>query len=261
MSARAHGIPLKKQFGQHFLRDQSVITAILEAVTLDEQTNVFEIGCGDGVLTRGILSRPVKKLWVFEIDEHWVAYLKQEIQDDRLTLHHENILDTDFRRFEADQQWTLLSNLPYQVTFPILNRMVENRHLLKEGVVMVQEEVAQKILKTGGRGYGFISLYFQHFFEWKLLRKIDPKSFYPPPKVYSRLLYFKPKQLLVPIPDEDQFWKFIKACFRQPRRTMRNNLAQSHYDTSCVEERTLSLRAQQMSMQDFLELWNCLRQT
>lgn len=258
MSVYSHGIPLKKQFGQHFLRDQSVIDAILDATDLNTTTNVFEIGCGDGVLTRGILSRPINKLWVFEIDEQWVAHIKQTISDERMSIFHENILDVDFSRFEHDKPWTLLANLPYQVTFPILYRMLEHRHLLKEGVVMVQEEVAQKIVKTGGRGYGFNSLYLQHFFEWKLLTKIPPTAFFPPPKVNSRLLYFKPRATVAEIVQEEKFWKFIKICFKFPRRTLRNNLAQSHFDLATIDPKTLALRAQQMSMHDLITLWNTL---
>ena len=124
---------------------------------------------------------------------------------------------------------------------------------------MVQEEVAQKITKTSGRGYGFVSLFLQYFFELELMGKIPPSAFYPPPKVYSRLLYFKPKVDLVPIPDEAQFWQFIKRCFSQPRRTLRNNLAQSHYDLAKISDETLALRAQQMGFDDFLTVWNKIR--
>jgi 16S rRNA (adenine1518-N6/adenine1519-N6)-dimethyltransferase len=254
----SHGIPLKKQFGQHFLRDQSVIETIVDAVKMDASTNVFEIGCGDGVLTRGILSKPIHALWVFEIDQEWVEHITKTISDKRMSVFHENILDIDFKRFEADKPWTLLANLPYQVTFPILYRLVEHREFWAEGVVMVQEEVAQKIVKTSGRGYGFNSLYLQHFFEWKLLRKIPPSAFFPPPKVNSRLMYFKPRAQVPSITHEEQFWKFIKVCFKFPRRTLRNNLVQSHFDLSRIDAKTLGLRAQQMSINDLISLWNVL---
>lgn len=123
---------------------------------------------------------------------------------------------------------------------------------------MVQEEVAQKIVKTSGRGYGLPALFFQHFFEWKLLQKIRPGAFLPPPKVYSRLLYFKPRKKLTPIKNEQEFWLFIKRCFGQPRRTLRNNLAQAHYAIDKIPEKFMLLRAQQMTMQDFLEIWELM---
>lgn len=251
----SQGLPLKKKYGQHFLRDQSVTQHMIDAVQIDSSTSIFEIGCGDGFLTRVIMQTPCARLWVFEIDPHWANYVRDSIRDPRLTMHLENILDLDFNVFQEHKPWTLLANLPYQITFPILHCLQKSRHQIREGVIMVQEEVAQKILKKSGKGYGYPSLFFQRYFEWRLLDKVPPGAFYPPPKVYSRLLYFKPKQDVPEIQNETEFWKFIKACFRQPRRTMRNNMIQTHYDLSKIDPTILELRAQQMKMEDFMRLW------
>jgi 16S rRNA (adenine1518-N6/adenine1519-N6)-dimethyltransferase len=260
LHAIAHGIPLKKRYGQHFLRDQSVVNHMLEQVKLTSLTSVFEIGSGDGFLTRSILDMSLERLWVFEIDHSWAEYVQAQYPDTRMTVFEENILDIDFSRFEPFKPWVLLANLPYQVTFPILYKLQEHRYVLKEGVIMVQEEVAQKIVKTSGRGYGFPSLFFQHFFAWNLLGKVKPTAFYPPPKVDSRLIYFKPREVVDMIPDEKDFWQFIKRCFSQPRRTLKNNLQMYHYDTSRVPQAMLPLRAQQMSKHDLIELWNKIRE-
>lgn len=253
-------IRIKKEFGQHFLRDSSVIDTIISSVKIDEKTSIFEIGCGDGVLTSAIMQTKAARLWVFEIDPEWADYVQKKFgKDSRLTIFTENILDVDFARLKEHTPWVLLANLPYQVTFPILHMLQRNRNMLKEGVVMVQEEVAQKLVKKSGRGYGFPSLFFQHYFELKLLTKVGPGSFCPPPKVNSRLVYFKPKMDVVEIPDEQNFWKFIKLCFKSPRRTLLNNLKQTHYDYSKISTETLQLRSQQMGIQDFLQLWDMLR--
>lgn len=252
------GILIKKQYGQHFLREKWVVDRIIENVEITPQISVFEIGGGSGFLTKAILQTNVGRLWVFEIDPEWADYLKKNIKDSRLKVIQENILDIDFSILNENKPWTLLANLPYQVTFPILYKLQENMNLLKEGVIMVQDEVAQKILKTHGRDYGYVSLYFQYFFDWKLLDKIPPTAFYPAPKVNSRLLYFKPKFERILIPDEEHFWKFIKASFRFPRRTLKNNLSQTHYDLSKIPEETLQLRAQQIDMNGFLEIWQIL---
>lgn len=256
--AKSHGIAIKKQYGQHFLRDQSVVEHMIDQVKLTNESSVFEIGCGDGFLTQEIVKHPLARLWVFEIDPQWAGFVKNAIKDKRLAMFEENILDLDFSRLEPYAPWTLLANLPYQITFPILHLLQKNRHLLAEGVIMVQEEVAQKIVKTSGRGYGLPSLFFQHFFEWKLLNKVPPGAFLPPPKVYSRLLYFKPRKKLVEIPNEQEFWKFIKLCFLQPRRTLRNNLSSTHYDINLLSEETFKLRSQQMGMEDFLKIWKVI---
>ena len=172
----------KKRFGQHFLRDASVTEHMMDQVVLTPQSSVFEIGCGDGFLTRTILKSPLERLWIFEIDEDWVNYVRNEIKDERMTVFHENVLDVDFKRLGPHAPWTLLANLPYQVTFPILHMLQRNIALLKEGVIMVQEEVAQKIVKTHGRGYGHPSLFFQHYFEWRLFKQVPPQAFLPASK-------------------------------------------------------------------------------
>lgn len=253
--ARTKGITLKKRYGQHFLRDERYPNVMFDAVVLSEQTNVLEIGCGDGFLTRAILKHPVARLWVYEIDKEWADHVGAQIADNRLTLFVENFLDVDLSGLQPYAPWTVLANLPYQVTFPILHRFQEIRLLLQEGVVMMQEEVAQKIVKTSGRGYGFVSLFFQHYFEWKLLEKVPPTAFYPKPKVFSRLLYFKPIKKVIAIPNEHAFWQFIKKCFAFPRRTLRNNLKGTQYTVDRISQEILSLRAQQITMQDFLQMW------
>jgi len=252
---QGHGyIRLKKEYGQNFLRDDAVARAAVEAVAL-ENANVLEIGPGDGFLTRHILAEPVKVVKAFEIDSEWAGRLRQTLRDKRLQVVCQNILDVDFAQFESDAPWVLLSNLPYHITFPILRRVQAYRHLFRAGVIMVQEEVAQKIVGTSGRSYGVISLFFQRYFLWKKLQKVPPTSFVPPPKVYSRLLLFEPRVQIEPIEKEEEFWQFIKVIFRQPRRTLRNNLRQAHYPIERLDDQLLSLRAQQLSMDDFVRLW------
>lgn len=232
---------------------------MLAQVKLHEHSNILEIGCGDGFLTQEIVKHPFERFWIFEIDPQWAGFVKKSIPDKRITIFQDNILDVDFKKLEPYKPWTILSNLPYQITFPLLHLFQKNRHLFQEGVIMVQEEVAQKIVKTSGRGYGLPSLFFQYYFEWRLLNKVRPGAFLPPPKVYSRLLYFTPRCTLTPIPDENNFWLFIKQCFAQPRRTLKNNLSVTQYDYAQMPEEILKLRAQQMSMEDFLEIWQLLK--
>jgi 16S rRNA (adenine1518-N6/adenine1519-N6)-dimethyltransferase len=256
----SNNIPLKKHFGQHFLRNRGVVLSAIERVHIDETTSIFEIGCGDGFLTQEILRTPMARLWVFEIDPQWAQYVKNTFGgDQRMSVYEDNILDIDWSMFDEHQPWTLIANLPYQVTFPILRLLQRERHKLREGVIMVQEEVAQKIVKKSGRGYGYISLFFQHYFEWELMNKVPPGAFFPPPKIFSRLMHFKPRQQVQEIPDEPGFWKFIKLCSHQPRRTLRNNLMQTHLSVAALEDDLLNLRAQQLDMQRLLALWAKLR--
>lgn len=253
-----HNIALKKRYGQHFLRNQQVVDHMVEAVTLSANSNVLEIGPGDGFLTRRILQEPVAQLWAFEIDPEWAQRIKQIIKDRRLQVIEQDFLTVDLSMLAPCKPWIILANLPYNITFPILHMIQTHRDLFAEGVVMVQEEVAQRLVSKGGRTMGAISLFFQWYFEFKLLDKIPPTSFFPAPKVNSRLVYFKPKAIDPVIQQDDAFWKLVSLCFRQPRRTLRNNLAQTQYDISRLDEETLALRAQQLGIDGFLKIWAAL---
>lgn len=257
----SNGIPRKKKsLGQHFLRKQSVVDHMIERVTITPSTSVIEIGCGDGFLTGSILRQsPCKKLLVYEIDPEWVDFVNAEIKDPRLEIRLENILDAKFDPLLPEKPWVLLANIPYQITFPIFFLLQANKELFEEGVIMIQEEVAQKIVAKRGKPYSATSIFLQRHFFFELMEKIGPESFSPPPKVDSRLLYFKPRYDQVDIPDEDEFWKFVKLCFKSPRQTLKNNLRMTHYDLKKLSSETLSLRAQQMSFDVFLNLWNDIR--
>jgi len=256
---RRQGIELKKKHGQHFLKNDTYIIPMLQAVKLDDTISVMEVGCGEGILTGNILMGPCKQLKVFEIDPEWAEYVREAYgTDSRLHIVENNVLDVDWSCLESEQPWVLLANLPYQITFPFLYLLQKHRSFFLEGVVMIQEEVAQKIVQTSGRGYGYHSLRLQRYFEFKLLNLVPPDAFYPAPSVDSRLLYFKPILTVEPIEQEEEFWKFIKVCFQQPRRMLRNNLLQSHFPIDKLDETILKKRGQELGMKDFLDIWSIL---
>lgn len=248
------GIPLQKKHGQYFLRDEQVTKDMLAAIDLKD-ASVFEIGCGDGFLTKAILKNPLERLFVFEIDPLWAKNVATVCKEKRFTMHEGDFLQIDREQLVAHAPWIVFSNLPYHLTFPILHKIKDFGALVTAGVYMMQEEVAQKIVKKSGKGYGYVSLFFQYYFDWKLLSKVPPHSFIPEPKVFSRLISFVRKENPPLIPREEEFWKFIRLCFSQPRRTLRNNLAQTHIPLEVFSSDVLDLRSQQMSMADFLDIW------
>lgn len=248
----------KKALGQHFLRKNSVVDHMIDGVKIAPDVSVVEIGCGDGFLTSAILRQTnCKDLLVYEIDPEWVEFVQNKIKDKRLFIKNENVLDVDFRvDLDSKKPLVLLANLPYQITFPILFKIQKNKDLFQEGIVMVQEEVAQKIVATHGKKYSPTSMFLQFHFEWKLIDKVEPEAFVPAPKVFSRTIYFKPKFNLPEIPQETEFWEFIKLCFRSPRQTLKNNLKSTKYFSNKVlSPQLLALRAQQISFDDFVGLW------
>jgi 16S rRNA (adenine1518-N6/adenine1519-N6)-dimethyltransferase len=251
----------KKSLGQHFLRKQSVVDHMIDAVKLDDQTGILEIGCGDGFLTQALMQTKAALVRCYEIDPEWAAVVRNLIPSPRLDLRLENVLEADWSVLADQPKWVVLANLPYQITFPIIFKIMDHKHLFQEGVVMIQEEVAQKIVSTRGRGFGVTPLRLQyHFEELRLLDKVEPGAFAPPPSVFSRLLYFKPRQNAEPIPDAEEFWKFLAVCFHSPRQNLKNNLRGSKYSLEFFSTEELALRAQQMTWELFLECWKRMAQ-
>ena len=248
----------KKEHGQVFLRDQSIIDDMLNDAKVQKGQTVAEIGCGDGFLTSSIIDETqCKKLVIFEIDEEWAKVVTEKIRDPRVEMNVVNFLDVDLANFfNANDPIVLLANLPYHITFPILHKIKAQRELFSYGVVMVQEEVAQRLVGTTGKSTGSISHYFQHFFELKLLTKVPPRAFEPQPKIFSRLVSFKPRTELLQIPNEEKFWEFLKVCFKCPRQMLHNNLRSGAFSHIKIPTEMANLRAQQMTFDLFLKIWN-----
>lgn len=230
---------------------------MLAHVTITNQDAILEIGCGDGFLTRHLVQTPAEKVLVIEIDKHWAHQVRLLVSSEKLEIINGDVLEILDHQLLGEHKWLILANLPYNITFPIFTKFVALKKHVREGVVMIQEEVAQKLASSGGRSLGYVSLFFQYHFEFKLCQKVPPSAFVPAPRVISRLLYFKPR-IQREIPDEEAFWQFLKKCFSQPRRTLKNNLASLHFNHT-IPDKFSGLRAQQMSMEDFLELWAALR--
>ncbi len=251
----------KKEHGQVFLRDHDIVDSIIKNAKVTSETTVMEIGCGDGFLTRAILAKtPCKKLQVFEIDEEWLNVVAGSIKNDRLSLNLINILDVDLASFfNANDPVVLLANLPYHITFPILHKIQKHSDLFSHGVVMVQEEVAQRLVAQTGKNAGAISHYFQHFFELSLLTKVPPSSFEPHPKIFSRLVGFRPRKTLANITDPEGFWLFMRSCFRSPRQMLHNNLKGTKFAHVTLPQEFQLLRAQQITTPQFVTLWELVR--
>lgn len=251
----------KKLYGQHFLRKQSTVDNMISSVQITPDTNIIEIGCGDGFLTASILRQSsCKKLICFEIDPEWAAVVQNKVTDPRLDLRLKNILDESFDFLRSEQSPSIiLANLPYQITFPILYLIQRNKDLFKDIVVMVQEEVGQKLAAKSGKSFSAATLFFQRHFNIKLLEKIEPGAFSPPPKVFSRLVHLTPLHNSLEIIDEEAFWDMVKLCFKSPRQTLKNNLRTTHFELNKLSSETLALRAQQLEFNDFISLWGQLQ--
>jgi 16S rRNA (adenine1518-N6/adenine1519-N6)-dimethyltransferase len=225
----------KKRFGQHFLHDRSVIEKILAAARLEAGEDVVEIGPGLGVLTDELLPR-AKHVHVMEIDRDLIARLEAR-QDPRLIIHAGDVLKLPWRECLPHPPYTLVANLPYNISSQIVFRLLEERGLFKRMVLMFQREVGERLAAgPGGKDYGILSVLCQLWYDIRVVCLVSPGAFKPPPKVESVVLEFTPlAQARVDPVDERFFQRVVKAAFTQRRKTLRNSLLASGFSAEEVD--------------------------
>lgn len=226
--AERFGFAFSKGLGQNFLLDESVLDRIVEAAEID--TGVLEVGPGFGVLTKQ-LAMTGKKVVSVEIDRRLLPILDYTLEEfDNVTVLEQDILKTDVKELIknefSDEKISVAANLPYYITTPIITRLIEEKLPLKNIVVMVQKEVAERICaKPGKKDYGAITLLCQYYTEPEIVCVVPAGSFYPPPKVDSAVLRMRVlDKPAVSVKDEKMFFRIVKASFAQRRKTLLNCL-------------------------------------
>ncbi len=254
----------KKRFGQHFLHDRSVIDRIVVAAQIEAADEVVEIGPGLGVLTDELLPRAAH-VHVMEIDRDLIARLEAR-NDQRLTVHAGDVLKTDWRQSLPQPPYTLVANLPYNISSQIVFRLLEHRQLFKRLVLMFQREVGERLAaEPGGKDYGILSVLCQLWYDIRMVTLVKPGAFNPPPKVDSIVLDFQPlAQPRVDPIDEAFFRKVVKAAFTQRRKTLRNSLAAGGFSAEQVTQALLEAqidpgcRGETLHLEDFSRLTKSL---
>lgn len=218
--AKAH-----KSLGQNFLMDDQVIENIVAASVADPETPIVEIGPGLGVLTR-ILAKRAQKIWAVELDRGKVGLLQRELQGLPVEILNMDALKLNLADIWGTKKGVLVGNLPYYITSPLLMHFLEQKESLQSMVVMVQKEVADRLIaKPGGKDYGILSIAAQISAHPEKLFEVPPRAFWPAPKVTSAVVRFE----LRPYPglrvQEKDFFRVVKASFSQRRKTLGNSLA------------------------------------
>ncbi len=221
---------LKKSLGQNFLHDDAVLEAIVEAA-LPENGGALEIGPGFGVLTR-VLSARAEKVVAVEIDSQLLPILDETLSAcPNVEIVHGDVLKIDLAALLEEKfspmPVSVAANLPYYITTPILLALLSKNLPFSRIVVMMQKEVADRILaREGGKAYGALTVAVQYRCEVERVCRVPSSSFFPPPKVDSEVLCLTPRQTpLVTPKDEDFFFALVKAVFAQRRKTLANSLA------------------------------------
>lgn len=269
-----HGFSFKKSLGQNFLIDQNILYKIVEAAGLDEDKGALEIGPGIGALTEK-LAQTAGTVIAVEIDQRLIPILREVLEPyGNVRVHHGDVLKVDlhelFRQDFADvSKVSVVANLPYYVTTPILMKLLEEKLPLENIVVMIQKEVAERMAAApGSKDYGSLSIAVQYYSEPKLVCIVPHTVFIPQPNVESAVIRLAVReQPPVRVEDERFFFEVVQASFAQRRKTIANNLKSRFFPGEGRErlEQLLqeagiepSRRGETLSIEEYARLSNVL---
>lgn len=254
-----HDYTAKKSLGQHFLTDAHVTQKIIEAFRQDEHDVILEIGPGKGVLSRMLFEQYRNKVYLCEIDERSIQYLKQSFPN-----YHEHIIHQDFLQFDlasrfAGKQVSIIGNFPYNISTEIIFKMIAYKDQVPVMLGMFQKEVAKRLAAThGNKEYGITTVLLQAYYDVEYLFDVSPGCFNPPPKVISGVIRTRKKKNQKCIKDEKLFTRMVKAGFNMRRKTLRNALSTLSINFSELHQERLSKRAEQLSVEEWIDFSNDL---
>ena len=250
----------KKHLGQHFLKDQNIackITASLLPVT----KGVLEIGPGMGVLTRHLLKDTKFSVLAIDIDQESIDYLHEELPAHKEQIIYGDFLKSNIRNFYTEP-FSIIGNLPYNISSQIFFRILENRDLIPQVVCMIQKEVAERLsAPVGTKEYGQITVLLNYHFNIEKIIDVDRKAFYPTPNVDSAVIKMIRKDNLEDLTSFEHFDKLVKDSFQFKRKTIKNNLI-NKYNLDIVSKvlekygYDLSMRSEKIPYYVFVEISN-----
>ena len=246
----------KKHLGQHFLKDLGIARDIAHSLSLDNYSKLLEVGPGMGVLTQFLIPLDTET-FVIEIDKESVSYLKKHYPE--LDNH---LIEGDFLKLPLQEIFkepiAIIGNFPYNISSQILFKAIDHKDLIPEIVGMFQKEVAERVVSPpGSKKYGIISVLLQCYYDVEYLFTVDETVFDPPPKVKSAVIRLRRNDRDKLDCDEKKFVQVVKTAFGQRRKTLRNALKSLNLVDENTASQYLSLRAEQLSVEDFMNLTSC----
>jgi 16S rRNA (adenine1518-N6/adenine1519-N6)-dimethyltransferase len=228
---RHYAIKPRKNLGQSFLVEESIIKKIAETANVTQDDIVVEIGAGIGVLTE-YLAQNASKLIAIELDDHLVKVLEYRLSKyNNVQIYHGNILRFDFRAIaKAEcQKIKVVGNIPYNISSPVLFYLLSFREIIDSFILMMQKEVIQRLAASPGcKSYGVPSVILQMFAEVKKVLDVSASNFYPRPKVESSVIKgVLRERSLIELTDDEFFIKLVRDAFAQRRKMLINNLKKS----------------------------------
>ncbi len=261
----------KKSLSQNFLTDVGIAQRIAQSIEPQEAETLIEIGPGTGALTTHLCTI-TNDLRCVELDDRAIVNLgnrfQKEIAAGSMTLIHGDVLDVDFSSFAnaGVHKLSIIGNIPYAISSPILFRIFDNASMFRRAVIMMQKEVALRLVaKTGTKEYGVLTLAAQMVCSPKILFDVKPGSFFPRPSVTSSVVRLDMHAELPDAEEMSELRLLIRAAFGQRRKTLRNaleQLAQQHYGVA-LRSMTfpwLNQRAEELNLTQFKSLRDDLQQ-
>ncbi len=271
----SHGFSFSKGLGQNFLIDSKILEKIITGSKINGSMGVLEIGPGAGTLTRE-LAQAATKVVAVEIDNRLMPLLNTTLSDfNNVKIINDDILKVDLHQLFADEFESLdvcvVANLPYYITTPIIMKLLEENLPVKSITVMIQKEVADRMIAIpGGKDYGALTAAVQFYTTPSIICKAEPHCFLPQPKVESTVINLVvASEPTVKVNNKDLMFKIIKSAFGQRRKTLINALAHSPYlkvekttITKALEsmELDINIRGERLSLADFAKLSDILEE-
>jgi 16S rRNA (adenine1518-N6/adenine1519-N6)-dimethyltransferase len=245
-------IRAKKHLGQHFLADKNIARKIADLLP-DNGLPVLEIGPGTGVLTRFLLEKHKKNLHVIEIDPESVEVLNNDIPELEDRIHFADFLKADLTGIFPDT-FMAIGNFPYNISSPILFKLIEHQKKVPIIAGMFQKEVAERIAAGhNSKQFGILSVWVQIFYKVSYCFTVSEHVFIPPPKVKSGVIYLERIDRDLMGVDEKFLLMVIKTAFNQRRKTMRNSLSQIT-DKQFLQDKLFDKRPEQLCVDEFITL-------
>lgn len=246
----------KKHLGQHFLTDKKTAEKIVNRLYNENKYNVIEIGPGKGALTEFLLKKDYM-VYFIDPDVESLSFLEEKYPGISEKLINEDFIKTDMNIYKNDKL-CLISNLPYNISAPVMFKVFNNRDIISESVFMLQREVARRICSEhGSKVYGILSVLIQTYFDTKYLFTVKEGAFFPKPAVKSGVIHIKrnPEKI---VPDNPELHeKIVKTAFNKRRKTLRNSLKSILLPLQTDQE-WLQKRPEQCSVEDFVNISNYL---
>lgn len=253
----------KKKFGQNFLKDENVLRNIVSKSEIDKDTLVLEIGVGAAYLTY-YTARAAKNVIGYEIDESLKDIINDQLKDrDNVEIVFEDFLEANVKDKLKEYDYKKLyvvANLPYYITTPIINKIINDKLGVDKIVIMVQKEVGDRFnAKPNSKEYNSLTIFLNYYFDIKKIMDVSRNSFTPKPNVDSAIIEFKSNKKYN-VNNEELFFKLVRDSFKYKRKNLRNNL--KGYDLEKIDKalskigKDLTVRAEALTIEDFVFISN-----